>query len=63
MLDQLPEQSLRDYQPAWVLRAHCLIDLGGAARGAAAARRAVGLTEDPAVRRHLQQVLGDVRPG
>jgi RNA polymerase sigma-70 factor (ECF subfamily) len=57
LLDLLPEQSLRDYQPAWVLRAHCLTLLGDATGAAAAARRAVGLTEDPAIRRHLQRTL------
>jgi RNA polymerase sigma-70 factor (ECF subfamily) len=58
LLDQLPERSLRDYQPGWVLRAHCLSDLGDPTGAAAAARRALGLTEEPAVRRHLQQTLG-----
>jgi predicted RNA polymerase sigma factor len=40
-----------------VLRAHCLIELGDLTGAAAAARRAVGLTQDPAVRRHLQRTL------
>jgi RNA polymerase sigma-70 factor (ECF subfamily) len=62
MLDRLPERDLRDYQPGWVLRARCLADLGDAAGAAAAARRALGLTEDPAVRRHLQQTLGAGSP-
>jgi len=62
LLEQIPEPSLRDYQPGWVLRAHCLADLGDTAAAAVAARRAVGLTEDPAVRRHLQETLGADRP-
>jgi len=57
LLDALPEEVVRNYQPAWVLRAHCLQDLGAAEDATAAGRRAVGLTEDPAVRSHLQRVL------
>ncbi len=57
LLDALPDTAVRDYQPAWVLRAHCLQELDDTAAAAASGRRAVGLTEDPAVRRHLQAVL------
>lgn len=57
LLDALPDSVIRDYQPAWVLRAYCLQELDDTAAAAAAGRRAVGLTEDPAVRRHLQAVL------
>ncbi len=57
LLEQLPPAQVRDYQPYWVLRAHCLHDLGRADASAQAARAAIALTTDAAVRTHLQQTL------
>lgn len=48
MLDALDAPT---YQPHWVVRAHCLHRTG--ADPSAAARVALGLTEDPALRAHL----------
>lgn len=51
-LDALPEDEIRAYQPYWALRAHllALIDAAGAK---AAFDRAIGLSDDPAVRAFL----------
>ena len=57
LVEQLADAQVRDYQPYWVLRAHCLQDLGRTADARHAARVAVGLTTDPAVREHLGRVL------
>jgi RNA polymerase sigma-70 factor (ECF subfamily) len=53
MLDALDAPT---YQPYWVVRAHCLHRTG--ADPAGATRIALGLTEDPAVRRHLAEAFG-----
>jgi hypothetical protein len=55
--DRLPEGAQTGYQPALVLRVHCLRDLGKPGAGRAA-EDAVGATNDPRVRAHLQQVFG-----
>jgi hypothetical protein len=61
MLDHLPESARLNYQPALVLRAHCLRDLGlpGVAE---AALSAVAATGDPRFQAHLRRVFG-VPPG
>ena len=57
-LDELPESSIRDYQPYWVARAR-LAELGDdRASMNEYLRRALGLTHDPAVRRFLEAQLG-----
>lgn len=45
-------------QPGWVLRAHLLHRLGDDAGAAAALRRAIELTTDPAERAHLGRLAG-----
>ena len=57
LLEVLPAAQVREYQPYWVLRAHCLHDLDRTADAQHAARLAVGLTADPAVRDHLRTTL------
>lgn len=53
-LDQLPDAMTRDYQPFWALKAQLLQKLGGDTNATATAfRRAIGLTEDAAVRAWL----------
>ena len=42
------------YQPYWVVRAYCLATLGDAPAATQAARTAIALTADPAVRRYLE---------
>lgn len=62
LLDALPAEAVRDYQPYWVCRAALLraerISAGGTAASeqeSEARARAVGLTTDPAVRAFLLQ--------
>jgi RNA polymerase sigma-70 factor (ECF subfamily) len=53
-LDQLPEAMTRDYQPFWALKAQLLQQLATDPQATAMAfSRAVGLTEDGAVRAYL----------
>lgn len=52
-LDALDGPAVASYQPYWAVRAHVLRSLGRASDAAAAYDRAIGLTEDPAVRRFL----------
>lgn len=52
-LDALGSPAVATYQPYWAVRAHLLRSLDRLAEAAAAYDRAIGLTEDPAVRRFL----------
>lgn len=52
-LDGIPSDKIVDYQPWWALRADLLRRLGRAEEAIEAYRRALGLTEDAAVRRWL----------
>jgi RNA polymerase sigma-70 factor (ECF subfamily) len=56
-LDGLPERLTRAYQPYWVLRARLLQRCDRVPEATAALRRALGLTEDPAVRTFLAAQL------
>jgi RNA polymerase sigma-70 factor (ECF subfamily) len=50
--------SVSGYQPYWAVRAHLLQQLGKTSEAADAFDRAIGLAEDPAVRRFLLQRRG-----
>ena len=52
-LDAIPEPLVADHQPYWVARGHLLRCNGDSALSRRAYQRAVGLTEDPAVRDFL----------
>lgn len=52
-LDAIPEHLVVDHQPYWVARGHLLRRLGDSALSTRAYQRAIGLTEDPAVRNFL----------
>lgn len=52
-LAALPADAMATYQPYWALRAHLLTRLDRADEAGAARSRAVGLSEDPAVRAFL----------
>ncbi|HEX6815583.1 MAG TPA: DUF6596 domain-containing protein [Gemmatimonadaceae bacterium] len=52
-LDTIPRESVSTYQPYWAVRAHLLQRLGRSGEAADAFDRAIGLTEDPAVRAFL----------
>jgi RNA polymerase sigma-70 factor (ECF subfamily) len=53
MLDKLEAAAVAGYQPYWVVRGHVLQRLGQRADANLALDRAIGLTEDDAVRRYL----------
>lgn len=53
-LDTLPPDTVAGYQPYWALRGHLLRRLGRPAEAKRAYARAVGLSEDPAVRDFLR---------
>lgn len=52
-LRDLPDVLVRTYQPYWALTAHCHADLGDSSAAAHCAQVAIGLAEDPAIRRYL----------
>lgn len=60
MLDAIPAESVVRYQPWWVARGHLLGRLGRVAEAATATERAIGLTENPAVRAFLIARLAEV---
>jgi RNA polymerase sigma-70 factor (ECF subfamily) len=53
LLQALPEESVKNYQPYWALAAHLLQKLGRTDEAAGAYERAIGLCEDPAMREFL----------
>jgi predicted RNA polymerase sigma factor len=57
LLDEIDVSARRGYQPYWVARAHALLESGDAAGAGRAATRAIALTADAAVRRHLIDML------
>ena len=52
-LDAIPPDEVATYQPYWALRGHVLKALGRAPEAGEAYERAIGLSEDPAVRAFL----------
>jgi RNA polymerase sigma-70 factor (ECF subfamily) len=59
----LEESRVAGYQPYWALRGQLARDSGDVEGAAAAYRRALALTEDPAVRDFLQGALQEARDG
>jgi predicted RNA polymerase sigma factor len=57
-LDGIDSQDISAYQPYWAVRAHLLRRLGKTPEALDAFDRAIGLTEDPAVRQFLLQGRG-----
>ena len=55
LLDQIDSQAVISYQPYWAARAHFLRQLGDAQAAAEAYDRAIGLSEDSAVRTFLTE--------
>lgn len=53
LLESLPKERLADHQPYWAARAHLLAQLGQTQEAQAAFERAIGLSDDPAVRAYL----------
>ncbi len=58
LLNSLADEDVRAYQPYWAVRAHVLEQLGRTGEAAAARTRAIGLSEDPAVRAFLSRGRG-----
>lgn len=61
-IDALPLESVRNYQPFWALKAHLLKQLGCKSGTQQAYLRAIGLTEDAAIREfllHQSLLLGE----
>ncbi len=54
-LDRIDPDDVSGYQPYWAVRAHLLQRLGRTSEAVDAFDRAIGLTEDPAVRQFLLQ--------
>jgi predicted RNA polymerase sigma factor len=57
-LDAVDPEDICAYQPYWAVRAHLLRQLGKTPEALDAFERAIGLTEDPAVRQFLLQRRG-----
>jgi RNA polymerase sigma-70 factor (ECF subfamily) len=55
VLDSIDRKSVTTYQPFWAVRAHLLQRLGRPQEAAEAFDQAIGLAEDPAVKRFLLQ--------
>jgi RNA polymerase sigma-70 factor (ECF subfamily) len=55
LLDGIDPDDVSAYQPYWAVRAHLLQRLGRTSEAVGAFDRAIGLTEDPAVREFLLQ--------
>lgn len=58
VLDGLESEAVLSYQPYWAVRAHLLQRLGKTSEALEAYDRAIGLAEDPAVRRFLFRKRG-----
>ncbi|WP_103669722.1 RNA polymerase sigma factor [Pseudanabaena sp. BC1403] len=52
-LDAIPLESIKNYQPYWALKAHLFQQLGATSAAKQAYARAIGLTEDAAIREFL----------
>ena len=58
LLDALDRAAVATYQPYWAVRAHLLRRIGRTVEAIEACDRAIGLTEDPAIRRFLLERRG-----
>jgi RNA polymerase sigma-70 factor (ECF subfamily) len=58
LLDEIEPAAVSDYQPYWAVRGHLLERMGDKPQACDAFDRAIGLTEDDAVRRFLLQRRG-----
>lgn len=55
LIDDLDTSSMAAYQPYWALKAHLLREVGRVDEAAKAYERAIGLSEDPAVKTFLRR--------
>ena len=62
VLDAIPAEAIASYQPYWALRAHLHSRLGQSDLASPAFARAIGLSEDPAIRAFLSAQSSRARP-
>ncbi|HJY37998.1 MAG TPA: hypothetical protein VJ299_11050, partial [Steroidobacteraceae bacterium] len=58
LLDDIDAEAVTSYQPYWAVRAHLLSELSRTREAQDAYDRAIGLSEDDAVRRFLLERRG-----
>jgi predicted RNA polymerase sigma factor len=58
-LDDIPDDAVQRFQPAWATRAHLLMQAGRAAEAGRAYEKAISLTTEPAVRRYLARLAAE----
>jgi RNA polymerase sigma-70 factor (ECF subfamily) len=63
LMQEMPREEARSYQPYWALAAHLLECMGLAEEAAEAYAQAIGLCEDPAMREFLMRRAAQVNPG
>jgi predicted RNA polymerase sigma factor len=61
VLDAISDPAVQRFQPAWATRGQLLAKAGDSTAATAAYRRAIELTDDPAVANYLRGRLADVR--
>ncbi len=62
LLQMVPAEAVATYQPYWALAAHLLKRMGQTTQSADAYRRAIGLSEDPALRAFLTAQMPAMPP-
>lgn len=62
-LESIEDPAVARFQPMWATRAHLLAEAGRTREGAEACQRAIALTTEPALRRHLERVAAQLRVG
>jgi len=62
LLQMIPAEVVASYQPYWALAAHLLKRMGKTAQSADAYHRAIGLSEDPALRAFLAAQMPAILP-
>ena len=63
LLQMVPAEAVATYQPYWALAAHLLKRMGQTTQSTDAYRRAIGLSEDPALRAFLTAQMPAVPRG
>jgi predicted RNA polymerase sigma factor len=61
LLEAIPAEAVKSYQPYWALAAHLLKRMQRLEESEAAYSRAIGLCEDPAMREFLAQQVRQMR--
>ncbi|MED1791757.1 sigma factor [Brevibacillus nitrificans] len=61
LLDEIPADAVKSYQPYWALSAHLFKRMNRFKEASAAYSRAIGLSMDPSVRAFLEKQIVDIR--